>query len=64
MPQRLIDALLAKGWGYPIIAMRAKIDENRLRSGTLGRRECERLEKTAEQDARIDLDLVYLGDEE
>ena len=63
MPDRLINALLAKGWVYPVIALRAKIDESRLRSGTLGRRETLRLEEMAERDARINIDAVY-GDEE
>jgi hypothetical protein len=56
MPDRLINALLAKGWGYPVIALRAKIDESRLRSGTLGRRETLRLEEMAERDAKVYLD--------
>lgn len=56
MHQRLIEALLAKNWTYPVIAMRAQISENRLRDGTLGRREIDRLLKVAECEARINLD--------
>lgn len=56
MPNRLIEALLAKNWTYPMIALRAKIDETRLRSGNLGRRESLRLEEMAEREARVYLD--------
>lgn len=64
MHARLIEALLAKGWTYPVIALRSKIDETRLRSGSLGRRETDRLERVAETEARICLDSLYAdGDE-
>lgn len=56
MPARLIEALLAKGWTYPVIALRSKIDESRLRRGSIGRREFERLLKVAETEARIFID--------
>lgn len=56
MHQRLIEALHAKGWTYSMIAIRARICEHRLRAGTLGRKEQERLEQMAEQEAHIDLD--------
>lgn len=56
MPQRLIDAMLAKGWTYSVIAMRAKISEDRLRTCNLGRREHERLMQVAELEAHIELD--------
>jgi len=62
MHQRLIEALHAKGWTDSLIAIRARICEHRLRAGTLGRRESERLEQMAEQEAGIELDL--LEDEE
>ena len=64
MHERLIATLIQKNWSYPMIALRSKICESRLRSGTLGRRESERLERMAETEARIDLDLLYMdGDE-
>jgi hypothetical protein len=56
MSQQLIGALLDKGWSYPVIALRAKIDENRLRDGNLGRREYDRLLHVAEVEARICVD--------
>lgn len=56
MPKRVIDALLAKNWTYGVIALRAKIDENRLRSANLGRREMDRLMRVAECEAGIDVD--------
>lgn len=56
MHERLIEALLAKGWTYPVIALRSKIDESRLRRGSIGRREFERLLKVAETEARVYLD--------
>lgn len=56
MPDRLINALLAKGWTYAIISLRAQIAEQRLRDRNLGRRECERLMKVAELEARINLE--------
>ena len=64
MPTKIINAMLAKGWGYSTIALRAKIDESRLRTGTLGRREYDRLMHVAEIEARIDIDAVYLEGEE
>ena len=63
MHQRLIQALLAKNWTLPMIALRARICEHRLRAGTLGRRESERLEQMAEQEAHIDLDELEVEDE-
>jgi hypothetical protein len=62
MHDRLIEALLAKNWSYSMIALRAQICEHRLRSGNLGRRESERLMKVAEQDARIDLDMLEVDE--
>jgi hypothetical protein len=56
MPDRLINALLAKGWTLPVIALRAKISEDRLRNRTLGRRETERLMQVCECEARINID--------
>ena len=56
MHERLIEALLAKGWTYPVIALRAQISENRLRDGNLGRREFDRLLKVAECEAKINVD--------
>lgn len=56
MPDRLINALLAKGWTYAIISLRAQIAEQRLRDRNLGRRECERLMKVCECEARINID--------
>lgn len=62
MHQRLIEALHAKGWTDSMIAIRARICEHRLRAGTLGRRESDRLEQMAEQEAHIDLDLLEDGE--
>lgn len=56
MHDRLIEALLAKGWTYPVIALRAQISENRLRDGNLGRREFDRLERMAELEAKVFID--------
>lgn len=63
MHQRLIEALLAKNWTLPMIAIRARICEHRLRDGTLGRKESERLEQMAEQEAGIELDELEVDDE-
>jgi hypothetical protein len=62
MHERLIEALLAKNWSYSMIALRAQICEHRLRSGNLGRRESERLERMAELEANVFVD--DLEDEE
>lgn len=63
MHQRLIEALHAKGWTDSLIAIRARICEHRLRAGTLGRKEQERLEQMAEQEAGIELDELEVDDE-
>lgn len=59
MPQRLIAALIDKGWSYSVIALRSKIAEDRLRSCNLGRRETQRLEELICRDTRLDLDVIY-----
>lgn len=56
MPQSIINAMLAAGWSYSVIALRAKISEDRLRTYNLGRREHERLMQVAELEAHIELD--------
>lgn len=64
MPNPVIEAMLAKNWTYTMIALRANVSEDRLRANNLGRRETERLERVAELEARIDLDLLDVEGEE
>ena len=63
MHQRLIQALLAKNWTLPMIALRARICEHRLRAGTLGRRESDRLLQVAETEAGVFIDDLEVEDE-
>lgn len=62
MPNPVIEAMLAKSWTYGMIALRTGISEDRLRDNNLGRRESDRLERVAEVEARIDLDLLEDGE--
>jgi hypothetical protein len=62
MHDRLLEALLEKNWSYSMIALRSQICEHRLRSGNLGRRESERLERMAALEAKVFVD--DLEDEE
>ena len=62
MHQRLIEALHAKGWTYSLIAIRARICEHRLRAGTLGRRESERLLQVAETEAGVFIDELEVDE--
>lgn len=58
MSNPVIEAMLAKNWTYPMIALRTGISEDRLRENNMGRRETDRLERVAELEARVDLDLL------
>ena len=58
MPNPVIEAMLKKNWSYQMIALRTGISEDRLRENNMGRRETDRLERVAELEARIDLDLL------
>lgn len=64
MPKRLIEALLAEGWNYPLIALRSGVSENRLRNGTIGVRETRKLEELICRESKIDLDDIYSEDDE
>lgn len=56
MHKQLIEALLAKGWQYALIASKANIAEHKLRTGILCVREQRRLEEMAYTWAGIQVD--------
>lgn len=58
----VIQEMIARGWTYPIIALRTGISENRLRDCNLGVREERKLYEIATNEARIDIDA--LGEQE
>jgi hypothetical protein len=64
MHAKVIQAMKDKGWSLDLIANRSGISYNRLVNGNLGRREEALLYRCAEQEARIDIDLILEEDEE
>lgn len=56
MIKQVIQEMIARGWTYPIIALRSGVSEYRLRDGKLGVREERRVYEVAATEAGIDLD--------
>lgn len=56
MIKQVIAEMVARGWTYPIIALRSGVSEYRLRDGNLGVREERRVYEVAATEAGIDLD--------
>lgn len=62
MIKQVIAEMVARGWTYPIIALRSGVSEYRLRDGKLGVREERRLMEVAETEAGICLDDLEIAE--